>query len=75
MKIDKKTLDMLQSLDDDKLWKMFKLISSGAGIDLPAEKRPEDMSKLRAVISNLTQGDIDRASEILDIYKKGGDTK
>lgn len=71
MKIDKKTLDMLSSLPDDSLWKMICAIGAGSGIDLSAVKvSPEDLSKLRCAMGNLTDGDISRAMQILENTKK-----
>ena len=73
MKFDKKTLDMLSSLPDDKLWQVIKMIASTTGIKL-GDKKPdkEQMAGLRAAMGNLTDGDLERATEIIDIYK-GGD--
>lgn len=71
MKIDKKTLDMLSSLPNDSLWKMICAIGAGSGIDLSSVKvRPEDLSKLRSAMGNLTDKDIGRAVEILENAKK-----
>lgn len=70
MKIDKKTLDMLSSLPDDKLWQMMRIVSASMGASLP-DKMPEaqKMSGLRAALSDVNDGDLDRAAELIGIYK------
>ena len=72
MKIDKKTLDMLSTLPDDKLWQMISVIASTSGIRLPSSKPDEKtMAGLRCAVSNLSDGDIDRATELFSKYKEG----
>lgn len=44
MKIDKKTLDMLSSLPDDKLWQVLNVIASSSGISLGAP--PNDKEQI-----------------------------
>jgi hypothetical protein len=72
MKIDKKTVDMLLTMNDDALWQMIRSIAAGNGAkDVPA-KRPDDldMTGIRNMLANLTDGDIKRACEIIEQYKK-----
>ena len=72
MKLDKKSLEMLSSLPDDKLWQMLSVIASASGIKLPHNKPDEKtMSGLRNAVSELSDGDIDRASKLFDRYKEG----
>jgi len=72
MKIDKKTLDMLVSLPDEKLWQTLSLIASASGIRLPLDKPDEKaMAGLRRAVSELSDGDISRAAEIFAKYKEG----
>lgn len=69
MKIDKNTINMLLKMSDDRLWSTLKFALARSGNDMIKDvKQPEDMSKLRAVLSELTNQDIERVSEIL---KKG----
>ncbi|MBE6587171.1 MAG: hypothetical protein E7647_02005 [Ruminococcaceae bacterium] len=73
MKIDKNTLNMLSALPDDSLWKMICAIGSQSGIDLSGvQVKPEDISKLRSAMGNLTDEDISRALQILESTKKQG---
>ena len=70
MKIDKKTLDALSVLPDDKLWMMLRVVSSSAGLSLP-EKAPDanQMKNLRAAIADIGDDDIKRALQLSAIYK------
>lgn len=72
MKIDKKTLDMLSALPDDKLWQMLRVVSASMGATLP-EKTPDadKMANLRTAFSNIGETDLERAMQIVDIYKGG----
>lgn len=72
VKIDKKTIDMLCRMPDDKLWGTVKMIASSAGVDLSSKRMsPRDMQKLRYTLGTLTDGDISRATEIIKTYKNG----
>ena len=70
MKIDKKTLDLLSALPDDKLWAMLRLAGAGAGLSLP-ERTPDaaSMKNLRAALADVDDSDIRRAAELAAIYK------
>ena len=69
MKIDKGTINMLLKMSDDRLWSTLKFALARSGNDMMKDiKQPQDMSKLRSVLSELTNEDIERVSEIL---KKG----
>lgn len=72
MRIDKKTIDMLCRMPDDKLWGTLKLFASSQGIDLSSKRMsPRDMQKLRYTLSTLTDSDIARATDIIKTYKNG----
>ncbi len=67
MKIDKNTINMLLRMSDDKLWSTLKFALSRSGSDIMKDvKRPEDMSKVRELLSGLTDSDIERMSELLN---------
>ena len=62
MKIDKKTLDMLSSLPDDKLWQVLNVIASSSGISLVAPPNDkEQIARLREAMGSVTENDLDRA--------------
>ena len=72
MKIDKATVDKLLKQNDEQLWRTIQLIASGSGMNLNGVKRPADLSKLRSALSTMTDGDIRRATEIIESYKRTG---
>lgn len=69
MKIDKKMIDMLLGMNDSQLWQMIMLVAGQSGLNASGIKKPQNMDSLRAALSSLTETDISRASEIIDIYK------
>lgn len=73
MKIDKGTINMLLKMSDDRLWSTLKFAISRSGTDIMKDvKRPEDMTRLREVLSGLTDADIERVSELLKKGNKNG---
>ena len=70
MKLDKKMIDQMLSLPDEKLWQMFELLSMGSGLKLGAKTPdPAGMRKIRAVLGDITDADIGRVLELIDLYK------
>ena len=69
-KIDKKTIDAMMALPDDKLSQMVRLIAATSGHSLK-EGQPDAaaISGLRGLLREVTDGDIERASHLLHIYK------
>lgn len=72
MKIDKATVDRLLKQNDEQLWRTIQLIASSSGLNLSGVNRPKDLSKLRSALSSMTDGDIKRATEIIESYKRNG---
>lgn len=72
MKIDKATVDKLLKQNDDQLWRTVQMIAASSGVNLMGVKRPADLSKLRNALSVMTDGDIKRATEIIESYKRNG---
>ena len=72
MKIDKSTVDKLLRQNDDQLWRTVQMIAAQGGVNLSGVTRPRDLSKLRSALSTMTDGDIRRAMEIVDSYKRTG---
>jgi len=70
MNIDKKTLNALLSLPDDKLMQMLSLVSGTAGTS-PKTASPETVAGLRNVLKQVTDADIARATELIAMYKQG----
>ena len=73
MKINKNTVDKISSLSDDKLWRVICTLGSSSGIDLSTVKvTPAELDKVRLAMSQLTDDDIVRATEIINSCTKQG---
>ena len=73
MKIDKKMLDKVLTLNDDQLWKAIQLVASKSGLNTVKNlERPKDMSKIRTTLSGINDDDITRISELLKKGKSNG---
>ncbi len=71
MQLDKRMLDQMLSLPDEKLWQMFQLFAMGSGMKV-GDKAPDplNMRKLRAVLGSVTDSDITRVMELIGLYKE-----
>lgn len=69
MKLDKRTIDSLLQLPDDKLVMMIRTISGG---EFP-KKDPDrkTVAGLRTMLSQITDSDIERALQLISLYKMG----
>jgi len=72
MKIDRKKVDMLCSMNDERMWSTIKFFASANGIDLSKKRvTPRDIGNMRRMLSSLTDSDLSRIGELTDIYKYG----
>jgi len=70
MKLDKKMIDNMLALPDEKLWQMLKLLLSANGAGTTEKNMdPTSMRKLRAVLTAVTDEDIERVMTFMDLYK------
>ncbi len=70
--INKKAIDKMLEQPDDKLIMMLKIVMSGAGIDFPGKKIDEKtVRKIRALLSEITDDDIERVTYLSGVYKSG----
>ena len=70
--INKKNIDKLLEMPDERLWAMLKLVLGGSGINIGGgEMNPKTVRKLRALLSEVTDSDIERVLYLADIYKRG----
>lgn len=70
MKIDKKTIDSLCRMSDEKLWGAVRLFASSSGVNLSGRQMDRtEMQRLRRTLMSLTDSDISRALEIMKTYK------
>lgn len=67
MKIDKRTIESLLQLPDDKLIMMIRAISGG---EFPKnEPDAKSVAGLRTVLSKVTDADVERALQLISLYK------
>ncbi|MBQ8475249.1 MAG: hypothetical protein IJ499_06280 [Clostridia bacterium] len=72
MKLDKNDIDKLTMLSDDHLWKIICALGTSSGIDLSGVKvGSREMENVRKALSQVTDDDIGRATEIIANCKKG----
>lgn len=73
LKLDKKQLDRLADLPDDQLWRTLKMLAPHAGLELSEKARqPDKLARLRAAMRSMTEHDVDRLSELVAVYRRGG---
>ena len=71
--INKAMIDKMLSLPDDKMLMMLRIVMSGAGADLPAGKLDASAAaKIRAVLGEVTEADIERVTYLAGRYRNGG---
>lgn len=72
MRIDKEKLSAMAALSDEELWAKVAAIAEKNGIKLPPKApTPEEMSKLRAAMSEPDRLGALGAMKIINKYKKG----
>lgn len=73
MKIDKKMIDKVLTLNDEQLWKAIQIAASKSGLSsVKSLEKPKDMTKIRSTLSGLNEGDIARVTELLKKEKENG---
>ena len=71
MKIDRKTLDKMLSLNDEQLKALIRTLADNSGLDLSGFNiSTSDISGIRKALTNATDGDIAKAAEQLKNHKK-----
>ena len=78
--INKSLIDKMLAMPDDKLLAMMKIILSGSGIALSGDKKgrgldrvdEKTLRKLRSVLAEITDGDIERVTYLAEVYQNGG---
>lgn len=72
MKFDRKRVDMLTSMSDERMWSAIKFFASANGVDLSRRRvTPKDLSNLKQMLRSLTDADLARAGELADVFKYG----
>ena len=68
----KKTIDRMLEMPDDRLAAMLKLTLAAAGADTSQLRLDQKtVRKLRAVLGEVTDADLDRASALMERYRRG----
>lgn len=71
--IRKAAINKMLELPDDKLVMMLRLVMGGAGMELPAKKIDgKSVQKLRALLEEITDSDLERLDTLVSVWKKGG---
>ncbi len=69
----RKNIDKMLELPDDRFAAMLKLTAAAAGADTSHLKLDAvTVRKIRAVLREVTDRDLERASVLLERYRKGG---
>ncbi|MBQ4091326.1 MAG: hypothetical protein IJC64_03305 [Clostridia bacterium] len=75
MMLDKRSIDMLLRLDDAHLTLIIKKLAADAGIPPDTIKLGAgELAGIRSALSMATDGDISRAAELIESFKKGKTT-
>ncbi|MGN1410162.1 MAG: hypothetical protein ACI4XJ_08295 [Eubacteriales bacterium] len=70
--INKSNIEKMLDMPDDKLLMMLKLVMGSAGIDIGSKKIDEKtVKKIRALLREITDEDIDRITYLSGVYKSG----
>ena len=71
--LNKAMINNMLGMPDEKLITMLKIILSASGIDIGGKKLDEKtVRRLRALLSEVTDSDIERATYLIDKFKRGG---
>ncbi len=71
--INKKMIDKMLDLSDEKLLSMAKFLTASMGMESAGKQLNEkNIKKVRAVLSELTDQDLERVAYLTERYKNGG---
>lgn len=72
--LNKSTIDKMLDMPDERLWSMIRLITSAWGVSLNDKQLDsKKLRRLRALLSEITDNDIERVLYLSERYKNGGD--
>lgn len=73
--LSKAMIDRMLEMPDEKLLMMLKIVMSGAGLETAGKglNRIDEKSlrKLRCVLAEVTDSDLERVSRLTEVYKNG----
>ena len=71
--INRKSIDKLLEMPDDRLMTMLKLLLGSTGVDVSGKKFDEStIRKIRAVLEEVTDEDLERIDVLMKRYREGG---
>ena len=71
--LNKKSIDKLLEMPDDRFLAMLKLLLGSTGVDVSGRKFDErTVRKIRAVLYSVTEEDLERIDTLMQRYKEGG---
>ena len=71
--ITKKNIDKLLEMPDDRMAAMLRVVLAASGVDTSAMSFDETSAKkLRAVLAELTDGDLERIGTLAERWRRGG---
>ena len=72
MKIDRRKIDTLCGMSDERLWGTLKFLAAANGMDISKKRvTPSDIAGVRRLLASLGDGDISRINELIGIYRYG----
>ncbi len=73
--INKSVIDKMLEMPDDKLLVMLKIVMSSSGVNVSGKQMSQidekTLHKIRNVLKEVTDDDIERITYLVDIYKNG----
>ncbi len=69
MKFDRKTVDTLLDMPDEKLGALAALLAASKGLTREGGIKPDSARRLKEVMKNLSDEDVERINELIEIYK------
>ena len=72
MTLDKRSINMLLSLDDARLASVIRQLAANAGVPVDSlNLGPRELQGIRDALSMAGDGDISRAAELIEEFKRG----
>ncbi len=71
MQIDRKHLDLLLSMNDDKLSELIRSIAAEAGVDPQAlGLNPQNVQSIRQALSSVNEAELEQLNDVYNTYRQ-----
>ena len=71
--LNKKSIEKLLEMPDDRLQSMIRILLAGTGIDVKNKKFDETtVRRIRSVLNEITDDDLERIEILMQRYRDGG---